>query len=468
MGKPFVRVLDSIHSKANPKARELILPCLSYEDVHWRRKRFGSKSSSATRHLITGRENTGGTFLTGLLPRIIEFSKQSGFDVSIRDGNTEVIRPSRRRPMLNGITFRPDQKRALRAMLRLHRGIIKFPTGSGKTYIALGFFSLYENSPRLFLCHTKELLEQTVEDIGLLPMRARLYAIGDGYRPPFRRIKRIKNPIVVSTIQTFSKYHPKEWCDYFDVTIVDECHRAAKKKSQYGRTMEYNLSPIRIGLSATPPDAGKDQLVCEGFFGPVIAELGVKQGIRKGIIARPIINLIPIPLEYKVVEKAGRGYANMYRYGIIENETRNNLIAHEVKKSLRKKEIVLIVIENTRHGELLQKVLKLKCGIRVPFVQGSTKKGTRSRIKRKLKSKRIKVAICSKVWREGVNIPSLNHIINAHGMKEKKIILQAMGRGLRTAKGKTTIKLTDFLDPYKYLAEHAILRIQIYKDQGWI
>jgi len=467
MGKALLKVLDSIHTKANQTARDLILPCLSYEDVQWRRKRFGSKSVATTRHLITGRKNTGGTFLTGLLPRIIEYSKQSGFDVSV-DDRTEIILPSRRVPKLKGITFRPDQKKALRAISRSQRGIVKFPTGSGKTIIALGLFSMYERSPRLFLCHTKDLVLQTVEEISLLPTTSKLYALGGGVKPPFRRIKRSKNPIVVSTIQTFSKYNPKEWADFFDITIVDECHKVSSKKSQYGRTMEYNLSPIRIGLSATPPDKGKSQLVCEGFFGPIIAQLGVKQGIRKGIIAKPVINLLPVPYDYKVMENSRRKYSKVYSNGIMENETRNNLIADEVAKSLRKKEIVLIVIENTRHGELLQSVLKLKLGIDVPFVRGSSEKSERERVKRGLKTKKLKVAICSKVWREGVNIPALNHIINAHGMKEKKIILQAMGRGLRTAEGKTTIKLTDFLDPYPYLAEHAILRIQIYKEKGWI
>ena len=169
MGKAIVKVLDSIHCKANKEARELILPCLSYEDIQWRRSRWGGKSSSATRYLITGNKSSGGTFLTGLLPHVKKHAERSGFFVSIRDGNLEKIKPTRIKPKLKGIKFRADQKRALRAVRRLQRGIIKFPTGSGKTIIALGAFSMFEKSPTLFLCHTKDLLLQTVKEISLLP-----------------------------------------------------------------------------------------------------------------------------------------------------------------------------------------------------------------------------------------------------------------------------------------------------------
>ena len=76
--------------------------------------------------------------------------------------------------------------------------------------------------------------------------------------------------------------------------------------------------------------------------------------------------------------------------------------------------------------------------------------------------------ICSRVWMEGINIPNLKVIIYAAGFKEKKKVLQAMGRGLRTTDKKSTILLYDFTDPYRYLAEHSIQRIQVFIEQGWL
>ena len=67
-----------------------------------------------------------------------------------------------------------------------------------------------------------------------------------------------------------------------------------------------------------------------------------------------------------------------------------------------------------------------------------------------------------------MNVPALNHIVNACGMKEEKMLMQIIGRGLRIAKGKRELKFSDFLDPYKYLAEHTVRRMQVYKKKGWL
>ena len=78
MGKPILRILDAVHCKANPMAREIILPCLAYTDFIYKRTRFGSKKIERVSHLITGRKGTSGTFLTGLLPRVKSYAKKNG------------------------------------------------------------------------------------------------------------------------------------------------------------------------------------------------------------------------------------------------------------------------------------------------------------------------------------------------------------------------------------------------------
>jgi superfamily II DNA or RNA helicase len=469
LGKPTLEVLDSIHTKANKEARELILDALKYEEVYWKKGVFGGgKNVSNIKYLITGRSGTSGIFLTGLLPKVISYAREFGLSVRTKNEESiEYIQSTRVRPKLKGITFRSDQRKALRIAKKKQRGIIKFPTGSGKTIIALGLFSMYENSPRLFLCHTKDLLLQTAKEISLLPTKSELIVLGGGYKPEFSTITSLPNPIVISTIQTFSKYDPKKWSDYFDITIVDECHKASSLKSQYGQMMQFNLSPIKIGLSATPPYKGKKALVCEGFFGPVISDLSMEKGIRKGIIAKPEVKLLSVPYETSISGKCGNIYKLLYKDGIVKNKTRNMLIVNESITSLKKDEIVLIVVDAIEHGEILQEMFK-KRKKDVPFVRGYTNKEEREIIKENLKKKKIPIAIATKVWREGVNIPSLNHVILAHGLKEEKMVIQAMGRGLRTAEGKSTIRLTDFLDPYKHLAQHSIMRIQVYVKQGWL
>ena len=125
------------------------------------------------------------------------------------------------------------------------------------------------------------------------------------------------------------------------------------------------------------------------------------------------------------------------------------------------------MIKEIKHGELIQSIGKDIFGLDMVFVQGSTEGETRTEIKRLLDDKKIKAVISSSVWREGVNIPSLSAIINAMGGKSSIQTLQSIGRGLRIAKNKDSVIIIDYLDPYKYLAEHAIKRITIYAENGW-
>lgn len=461
MGKPIITVLDAVHCRANKYARPLIKDCFAYKASHYKRGAHGARELQVTEQfLITGHDGTAGTFLTGLLPRVVKAYP----DIKVK-GEAEFLEPEGK-PFLNGITYRRDQKRALRAAKRKQRGKIIFPTGSGKTVIALGIMKMFPYRI-LWLCHTTDLLEQTMEEMHIYKFR-NVHVLGGGHKINFRRLSRRSEVIVLSTIQSFSKLRPKDYSSFFDVTIVDEMHHVNEKGSQYVNVMENNLSPIRIGLTATEPTKKKEYITNEGIFGPVIATLEMEEGIDQGIIAKPKVNLVPVPYDVELNQMCKNRYKNFYEYGIVQNETRNKLIVRESIVSLAFNHITLIVVERTDHGKILKQLFKELHGLRVPFVYGDTSRSRRLNVKKKLGSGRLKIAICSKIWREGINIPALNQIINAQGMKEEKIVIQALGRGLRTTKDKTTILLTDFLDPYRYLAEHSISRIQTYKRQGWI
>ena len=69
---------------------------------------------------------------------------------------------------------------------------------------------------------------------------------------------------------------------------------------------------------------------------------------------------------------------------------------------------------------------------------------------------------------EGITMQNLNVVIYAAAYKEKKRVLQALGRGLGVTESKDKVTLVDFLDPYKYLAEHSVARQGVYIKEGWM
>jgi superfamily II DNA or RNA helicase len=468
MGKPTLKIIDAVHTKANKDARELIKGALAYRSVDWKRNRKTGRRDQviSKRHLITGRTGTAGTFLTGLVPRVKKYARKRGYRLYVVD-ESEKIKPTAE-PNIKGITFRPDQIKALRAVKRRHRGKIVFPTGSGKTIIAAGIISMYPELRFLFLCHTKDLLRQSFTT--LKKMFPNVYALGGGYRAKWDRVYKAKNPILIAIDKSYYNFmseNENEGSTFFDGLLVDEVHHVNAKDSQYGQILERNLAPIRIGLTATIPTKKRQILINEGYFGPTIAELSVEEGIDLGIIAKPQMNIVPVPYDVKLNKKCKGRYKRFYDYAIVKNRVRNKLICDEVIKTINNNETILVIIERKIHGKTIQKMLKYK-GMKVPFIYGSTDNEIRHKTLRKIKSRKTKAVICSRVWKEGINIPSLNHIVNAVGMKEEKAVLQAAGRGLRTTEEKKTIKITDFLDPYKYLAEHSVLRMSIYIKKGWL
>ena len=82
-----------------------------------------------------------------------------------------------------------------------------------------------------------------------------------------------------TSMKTFEEYPP----DFFDVIIVDECHRGgASDESSWRAILEYFEPAVQIGLTATPKrDANIDTYA---YFGEPIYEYSLKQGIEDGYL----------------------------------------------------------------------------------------------------------------------------------------------------------------------------------------
>ncbi|MGF1690410.1 EcoAI/FtnUII family type I restriction enzme subunit R [Photobacterium kagoshimensis] len=72
--------------------------------------------------------------------------------------------------------------------------------------------------------------------------------------------------------------------DFFDLIIIDECHRgSASKESAWREILEYFSSATQIGLTATPKET--DVVSNAEYFGEPIYTYSLKQGIEDGFLA---------------------------------------------------------------------------------------------------------------------------------------------------------------------------------------
>ncbi len=72
--------------------------------------------------------------------------------------------------------------------------------------------------------------------------------------------------------------------DFFDLVIVDECHRgSAKEESRWRRILEYFTSATQIGMTATPKETKYISNIY--YFGDPIYTYSLKEGIEDGFLA---------------------------------------------------------------------------------------------------------------------------------------------------------------------------------------
>ncbi|MCD8362750.1 MAG: DEAD/DEAH box helicase family protein [Lachnospiraceae bacterium] len=72
--------------------------------------------------------------------------------------------------------------------------------------------------------------------------------------------------------------------DFFDLVIVDECHRgSAKEESRWRRILEYFSGATQIGMTATPKETKYVSNI--NYFGEPVYSYSLKEGIEDGFLA---------------------------------------------------------------------------------------------------------------------------------------------------------------------------------------
>lgn len=106
--------------------------------------------------------------------------------------------------------------------------------------------------------------------------------------------------------------------DFFDVIIVDECHRgSAASDSAWREVLNYFSSAIHIGLTATPKETKEVSNI--EYFGEPIYTYSLKQGIEDGFLA-----------PYKVIQIMLDKDIGGYRPSIYDRDREGNEIEDKV------------------------------------------------------------------------------------------------------------------------------------------
>lgn len=396
-----------------------------------------------------------GVFRSGLLSRLLVDLEKVNCEPEIlynTDQSSDKYNKDYKLPQFNYYDY---QQELIELGLNNKRGIIKSPTGSGKTLIMAGMIKALAGSKMVILFNAKQLLTQSydfltktcgMDNIGL--------CYGEGY---------IYGDIMLCTVQSIERIldtHLEE----AKVLMVDECHEFANGKTTLAALRAFPKALYRIGFTATPPSESIPQFNLEGALGSVLEVVNTADLIESGKLTKPIIQIIERPYTASGVDE-DMSYLDVYEEYIVNNDSRNNTIkelVNEIKKQ-KKNSRILVLTKSLDHGRALENLLGSNC----EFLQGCDSIGERyNAISRFRGCGDTSILIGTKILQTGVNIEEITHFINARGMKSEIATIQALGRALRKHKNKELVYVYDFLDKEKYLREHSLSRKRHYEREG--
>lgn len=361
------------------------------------------------------------------------------------------------------------QAELLDAALMHGRGIIHAATGSGKTEIGGAILASYD-TPSLWLTHRLTLLHQTRDRL-VERLQRPIGIIGDGLVEPQK--------ITVAMVQTINKRSDdeiiKRTLQEARVVIGDEVHHL--ESASWFNTFAEISAPHRFGLTATACTDGAG-LSLVGMTGEIIASITAPELIRRGVLVQPKIWFTRVPNETSLPKKAA--WQTIYSQGIVFSIPRNEQIVHVARVFKAEKKNGITLVRRINHGNLLADMM-CKAGIRATFLHGKVSKRDRLQMLDDLwEGKLDQVVAQDQILGEGVDMPPLETVINANGMRgggsarnsaEHEVgrgTIQFLGRGLRRAPGKTIFEFVDISDGcHKFLAGASRERVRALEDEGY-
>lgn len=264
--------------------------------------------------------------------------------------------------------------------------------------------------------------------------------------------------------------------DYFDLVIVDECHRgSAKDDSNWRNILDYFSSATHIGMTATPKETKYQSSI--GYFGEPVYTYSLKDGIEDGFLAPfKVINITTnIGDEWRPTkgqkdihgnEIEDRIYNNSdYDYNIVI-EDRIRQVAQEITNYLKSTDRMaktIVFCADETHAERMRMALTnanadmcKKNPDYVVRITGSDEYG-KSKLDYfiSVAEKYPVIATTSKLLSTGVDCKMTKLIVLDQQIGSMTEFKQIIGRGtrLREKEGKTYFTVMDFRNVTRLFAD---------------
>jgi type I restriction enzyme R subunit len=280
--------------------------------------------------------------------------------------------------------------------------------------------------------------------------------------------------------------------DFFDLIIIDECHRgSASEDSAWRAILDYFSSATQVGLTATPKET--EDASNSYYFGEPVYTYTLKQGIEDGFLApykvvrvdldrdtfgwRPPMGMLDDngePIEDRIYNAS-----DMNRNLVLG--LRDRVVAHKITQYLQgtdRNAKTIVFCEDVNHAERMTKALAQAnqdiCATRHKYVMQIT--GDNEVGKRELGNfidpdcPDPVIAVTSKLMSTGVDAQTCKLVVLDQNIKSMTLFKQIIGRGTRLNEehGKQFFTILDFKRATELFADKDFdgEPVQIYHPTG--
>ncbi|MCW5602638.1 MAG: DEAD/DEAH box helicase family protein [Nitrosomonas sp.] len=375
-----------------------------------------------------------------------------------------------------------------------NRILLVMATGTGKTYTAFQIiWRLWKSKVKkriLFLADRNILVDQTMTNdfkpFGSAMTKIQKRQTNKSYEVYLSLYQAVTGNEAEKNI--YRQFSP----DFFDLIIIDECHRgSAAADSAWREILEYFSSATQIGLTATPKETKEVSNI--DYFGDPIYTYSLRQGIDDGFLAP--YKVVRIDLDRDLTGwRPDKGMIDKYGFEIEDRiynqkdfdktlvlEQRTQLVAKKITEFLKQTDRfdkAIVFCENIDHAERMRQALVNENADLVAqnskYVMRIT--GDNEEGKAELdnfifpESKYPVIATTSKLMTTGVDAQTCKLIVLDQRIQSMTEFKQIIGRGTRINEdyGKYYFTIIDFKKATELFADPDFdgEPVQIYEPRG--
>ncbi|WP_413684365.1 EcoAI/FtnUII family type I restriction enzme subunit R [Prochlorococcus sp. MIT 1011] len=259
--------------------------------------------------------------------------------------------------------------------------------------------------------------------------------------------------------------------DFFDLVIIDECHRGgANDESNWREILKHFSSAVHLGLTATPKRTTNTDTY--KYFGDPVFIYSLKEGIKDGFLTPFKVKRIQTTIdEYQytsddeIIEgevAEGRVYKEQDFNRLIEIKDRERKRVQELLAAIDHDEKTLVFCATQRHAAMIREFINQEVDDKpVDYCVRVTAKDAaigEMYLKQFQDNEKLipTILTTSRKLSTGVNARNVRNVVLLRPVNNMIEFKQIIGRGTRLFEGKYYFTIIDFVNAY-----------QMFNDNGW-